>query len=475
MTPQQIWQSVLSELELTLSRANFVTWFKNTFIGEYQDGQVVVCVPSIFYKDWLEKKFHQTLVKLIEQASGDQVRSLTYRVEVWTPEKAFVAKPEPNEKIANVNQNTSISASSTPLLPSPQPPPPPPPNEPLNYSGLNLRNTFSNFIVGRGNELAHAAAQAVANRPGLDYNPLYIYGGVGLGKTHLIQAAGNQVLNRDRTKKVLYVTSETFTNEYINAVRTGRGKDFKDYYRNVDVLIIDDIQFISGKEGTQEELFHTFNTLKQASKQIIISSDRPPKAIPLLEPRLLSRFEWGLIVDVAKPDLETRLAILETKCIEKNQQFSKDILQLIASLIQNNVRELEGALNKLIAYRDLKQIEPTPELIKDLLINLEPPATGQAKLTMKQIIETVTNYFDLKIEDLLSKKRDKHLSHPRQIIMFLLRDDLRISFPTIGKELGGRDHTTAIHAHDKIKKLMNENSRCFEEVAQIRQKLGVIK
>lgn len=456
MPPQQIWQAVLSELELTLSKANFITWFKNTYIGEYRDGKVVVCVPSVFYQTWLEKKFHHTLIRLIEKTSGDRVQSLSYRVEIFSPQKISSVPTENNKKIANFSQNYQSVA----VLPI----------EAINSSGLNPKHTFANFIVGRANELAAAAAKAVATRPGLDYNPLYIYGGVGLGKTHLIQAVGNEVLAQDKTKKVLYVTSEVFTNEFINAVRGGRGKEFKDHYRNVDVLIIDDIQFISGKEGTQEELFHTFNALHQYNKQVIVSSDRPPKAIPLLEPRLLSRFEWGLIADVSSPDLETRLAILETKCLEKRQVLSKEILQVIASLVQNNVRELEGALNKIIAYRDLKNIELAPEIVRGLLVGLENPNTNRT-LTIKQVIERVTRFFDIKIEDVLSARRERRLAYPRQIIMFLLREELKVSFPAIGRELGGRDHTTAIHAYEKIRKLVSESGRHQEEMAQIKQRV----
>ena len=461
MSPQQIWQAVLSELELTLSRANFVTWFRNSFIGEYQNGQVVICVPSIFYKDCLEKKFHHTLVKLIEKTTGDQIRSLTYRVEGYSVKRAPELISVANEKLANFSQNTAVSRPvQTVSYPEPS----------TSVYGLNSKHVFSNFIVGRGNELAHAAAQAVAARPGLAYNPLFVYGGVGLGKTHLIQAVGNHVLSQDKAKKVRYVTSEAFTNEFINAVQEGRARDFKDHYRNIDVLIIDDIQFISGKESTQEELFNTFNSLHDCNKQVIVSSDRPPKAIPKVEPRLLSRFEWGLIVDIAAPDLETRLAILETKCLEKGQNFPIEILQLIAGLVQNNVRELEGALNKLIVYREFKHLEPTPEIVKTLLINAEG-GPGSRQVTPRYIIETVVSYFDIKMDDLLSSNREKRLSYPRQIVMYLLRDELKISFPSIGREIGGRDHTTAIHAYEKIKRLLGENGRSLDEVNQIKQKM----
>jgi len=467
MNPQQVWQAVLSELELTLSRANFTTWFKNTCIGDYQNGQVTICVPSVFYKDWLEKKFHHTLIKLIEKASGDPIRSLTYKIDPFNSKKSLepVLAASRMEKTANLSQNSPREA----VLNTPTPKP-----ALINAFGLNSRHVFNNFIVGRGNELAHAAAQTVASRPGLAYNPLFVYGGVGLGKTHLIQAICNQVLSQDQSKKVLYVTSEVFTNEFINSVQTGRAREFKDHYRNIDVLIIDDIQFISGKESTQEELFNTFNSLHQCNRQVIVSSDRPPKAIPKLEPRLLSRFEWGLIVDVATPDLETRVAILKAKCQEKGQDLPLECLQLVASLVQNNVRELEGALNKILAYRDFKRVDLDPGLIRGLVASLENPASGRS-LNIKLIIEVALEFFDIKLDELLSETREKRVAYPRQVIMFLLREELRVSFPAIGREIGNRDHTTAIHAYEKIKRLASANTRIFEELNQIKQKLYAIR
>ncbi len=493
MSPQQIWQAVLGELELTISKANFTTWFKNTFIGEYtENGEVTVCVPSTFYQTWLERRFHQILIKLIEKISAKPIKTLNFKVDsgknfnmnVTIAQKNEILPPNTNheeenskspsyifatipsqlkqntpqeniENLSNTRENNDFKSSDDPSLSS--------------YT-LNYKHLFENFIVGRGNELAYAAAQAVAARPGEAYNPLFVYGGVGLGKTHLLQAIGNQMLGKNKTKKVLYISSERFTNEYIHSVRTGKGKDFKDLYRNVDLLIIDDIQFISGKESTQEEFFHTFNTLHQNNKQVVISSDRPPKAIKLLESRLLSRFEWGMIADIAPPDFETRVAILEAKCKEKCYNLDKKLISLVAELIQNNVRELEGALNKLIAYYDLKKIEPTEELIKSLISNLENYASKKI-LSPKYVIQAISGFYGVPIEDLLGKSREKRLAYPRQIIMYILREEMKLSFPAIGGELGGRDHTTAMHACEKIKQEVAKDPHVRETIIQLKQQL----
>lgn len=495
MSPQQIWQAVLGELELTLSKANFTTWFKNTFIGECTEhGDVIVCVPSTFYKTWLERRFHQTLVKLIEKISGKPIRTLHFRVETYkgaslntpqntqkntfsppleektpvaeftVPNYTFATPPPVAENKQNTINNTQTSSNFSQKNE----------NLPLDISlvsyTLNPKHTFNSFVVGKGSELAHAAAQAVASRPGSAYNPLFIYGGVGLGKTHLLQAIGNSLLAKDKSKKVIYTSSERFTNEYIHSVRSGKGKEFKDLYRNIDLLIIDDIQFISGKESTQEEFFHTFNTLHQNNKQVVISSDRPPKAIKLLESRLLSRFEWGMIADVAPPDLETRIAILEAKCREKEYKLEKNFVILVAELVQNNVRELEGALNKLIAYHELKNTPPNETLIRSLISNLENYASRKI-LSPKHVLQTISSFYGVAVDDLLGKSREKRLAYPRQIIMYILRDEMKLSFPTIGDELGGRDHTTAMHACDKIQKEIDNNPRVRETITQLKQQL----
>jgi chromosomal replication initiator protein len=338
---------------------------------------------------------------------------------------------------------------------------------------LNPKYSFSNFIVGKQNELAHAASQAVSSQLGGVYNPLFLYGGVGLGKTHLLQAVGNEIKKQNPEKKVLYVTCETFTNDFINAVRTGKAKEFKDNYRTVDLLLIDDIQFITGKEGTQEEFFHTFNALHQNNKQIILSSDRPPKAIPALENRLLSRFEWGMMADIGSPDFETRTAILSSKCREKNYILEAEILHHIATVIQRNVRELEGALNKIIAFHQFKNIIPTIESTKPILASFQPTKTNKT-VTPKQVIQTVATYFDLQIPELLGKSREKRLAFPRQIIMFILREEMKASYPSIGTELGGRDHTTAMHAYDKISCRLQDDEKLQNDLELIKQRLYAV-
>ncbi|MFA7314642.1 MAG: chromosomal replication initiator protein DnaA, partial [Candidatus Magasanikbacteria bacterium] len=302
------------------------------------------------------------------------------------------------------------------------------------------------------------------------YNPLFIYGGVGLGKTHLIQAIGQTMLESNPQTKILYVSSEKFTNEFVSSVKEGRAKEFKDRYRNVDLLLIDDIQFIGGKEQTQEEFFHTFNELHQQGKQVVLTSDRPPKAIPALEDRLRSRFEWGMIADISAPDLETRLAILQKKAQEKDFQIDEKLIQFIATNVQNNIRELEGALNKIIAYHELKNIAPTEETLKSVLSSFAEQNMRRS-LTPREVINTVSSYFDISLEDVLGKSREKKLAFPRQIIMFLLREELKLSYPNIGDELGGRDHTTAMHAHTKIATNIDINLKLKQDLERIKQRL----
>jgi len=446
MTTHQLWQATLGELELAISKANFTTWFKNTFINSCQDGKVVISVPNAFTKLYIEKKYHLAIIKTLQNLLNTHIKEVIYKVEGGKQDGQ-----SSNTAISDqsLNQGAVLNEDKTRAEPLAR--------EGIDEFGLRRSYTFENFIVGKGNELAHAAAQAVAEHPGVKYNPFFIYGGVGLGKTHLLQAIGHRILEKNPQTRILYAACEQFINEYINAVRGGHAKEFKDRYRTVDLLLIDDIQFITGKEGTQEEFFHTFNTLHQANKQVVLTSDRPPKAIGTLEERLRSRLEWGMIADISSPDLETRIAILTAKCQERHAELSQDILATIADAIQTNVRELEGALNKVLAHYELKNIKPTIESVKEIL---KEYSQKQAKkcVSSKEVIQTVATYFDIRLEDLLGKSREKKLAFPRQIAMFLLRSELRSSFPTIGEELGGRDHTTAMHACGKIKKtLLNDN------------------
>lgn len=448
MNNDQLWQAVLGEIELTLSKANFTTWFKNTFISEFENDKVVVCVPNTFTKTWLEKKYHSKISEAISNIGNKKIKEIFYKVET--------RKNNPVGELFNKFKikKTTTEAQEQPVV--------------ANRFGLNIRYVFDSFIVGKGNELAHAACQAVAANPGNAYNPLFIYGGVGLGKTHLMQAIGHEIAQKKG--KVLYVTSEKFANDYIQSIKSGQAKDFKERYRNVDLLLIDDIQFMGGKDGTQEEFFHTFNELHQADKQIVITSDRAPKSIPSLEKRLLSRFEWGMIADIIQPDVETRVAILETKCREKNYSLEDDVLFYIASNVQNNIRELEGALNRLIAYHEFNNSKPTLESSKNILNSLLSNIKSKS-VTGKNIIDSVSSYFDVEIKDLVGKSRKKELVYPRQITMYLMRKETNISYPTIGHELGGRDHTTAMHAFNKIEKEMMDSEKIKQDIESVKQVL----
>lgn len=456
MTNYEIWQALLAEFELKISKANFTTWFHNTGILEYDNGFVVICVPNTFTKSWMEKKYNSDIVKNLERITGKPVKKIEYRVE----------------NVKNIHEQECNASSQRPV-PAPVANNMPAFNESrsvISQFGLNPKYTFSSFIVGKGNELAHAAAQAVADKPGEAYNPLFIYGGVGLGKTHLLQAVGHEMIKKNNHTKIMYVSSEKFTNEFISAVKEGNAKEFKDRYRNVDLLLIDDIQFIGGKEQTQEEFFHTFNELHQQGKQVVLTSDRPPKAIPALDDRLRSRFEWGMIADISPPDMETRIAILQTKCQEKNFHLSTDLIQIIVDTVQSNIRELEGALNKIIAFHQLKNTGPTKETIKSILSTFENKNIKKTR-TPREIISEVARYYDINIDDILGKSREKKLSFPRQIIMYILRNELKMSYPAIGAELGGRDHTTAMHAHTKISTEIENDLKLKQDVEMIKQRL----
>jgi chromosomal replication initiator protein len=444
MTNQELWRSTLGELELLISKANFTTWFKNTSISSFENGHVVVTVPNAFTKAWLENKYHNFILKALQNISGNSVKDISYQVEL-------------NVAVKN-NDKPEVLKSAAPEL--------------ATGFGLNPRYTFDTFIVGKSNELARAAALAVTEKPGQTYNPLFLYGGVGLGKTHLMQAIGHEILKRFPDKKIIYVPCEKFTTEFIQAIGSGKIEKFKATYRSVDILLIDDIQFLSGKEGTQEEFFHTFNTLHQANKQIVISSDRPPKAIHSLENRLISRFEWGMIADIASPDLETRTAILELKCKERNYQLDKEIINYLATTIQNNIRELEGALNRIIAYHQLNNQPPTLPLVKELMDNLRSSHKYGSNLTSKKILAVVSEYYDITLDELVGASRKKNLVLPRQVAMYLMREELKSSFPTIGQELGGRDHTTAMHACTKIQESLKNDEKIQQDIHNLKQRLA---
>ncbi len=462
---RQLWQSVLAELELSLSRANFTTWLKHTAIASVDAAVVVVVVPNGFTQTWLKNKYHADILKTLRRLTNNAVSEIVYRIDATATRSGggMTVTVTTVEKNAPPILTTTPAGAHTNKETEQQP-------AATDQTGLNAKYVFESFIVGKNNELAYAACRAVAQKPGKVYNPLFIYGGVGLGKTHLLQAIGRAMLAVRPETQVRYITCEQFTNEFVSLVRSGRSKDFKDVYRNADLLLIDDIQFITGKEGTQEELFHTFNTLHQLDKQVVFTSDRPPKAIPGLEQRMLSRFEWGMIADIAMPDVETRKAIIRSKCDERGIKLDDVITNYIASTVQNNIRELEGALNRVVAFHELNGTKPTLESAKSVLSSLTAHS-GRRSVTPRQIIMLISQFYDISLEHLTGSSRKKELVMPRQIAMYLLREEAHCSYPSIGHELGGRDHTTAIHAYEKISRCVEADERLRQELQTIRQRL----
>lgn len=482
MSPEQLWQAVLGELELAVSKANFLTWLSNTYILTWEGARVTIAVPNFFYKDYVEKKYHVNILKAIARVTEGQVKEVVYKITAGpAPVRLMVQNIQPSATpTSSINssnhsktpedglstENTASSSTDNPQTTGYS-------QEHLarvSTASLNTRYSFDCFVVGRRTELAHAACQAVAQKPGIVYNPLFIYGGVGLGKTHLMQAVGHFVLKEWPQRRVLYTTCEAFTNEYVDAVKHGTAKEFQNKFRSVDVLLIDDIQFIAGKEQTQEAFFNTFDHLHRNQKQVVLTSDRPPKAIPTLENRMISRFEWGMIVDVGAPDLETKIAILNNKLEEKTSTLPPEVVQAIANLVQSNIRELEGALNKVLAWQQLKGVPPSVEEVKQQLASISQPAKRGA-LTSKQIITVVCEYFDVPLIEITGISRKKHLVTPRQIAAYLMRQELHASFPNIGNELGGRDHTTAMHAITKIEKDLEQDQKIIQDIQLIRQRL----
>ena len=444
-----LWQSVLGEIELSVSRASFATWFKNTELLNANDGEYKIAVPNIFAKQQLESKF-TPLIEETMKKNGAAIKSLQF--VIGSTPKNGVKKPQAQTTGQLVIERTTVPPASKAAQPS---------------AGINSRYTFESFIVGSNNELAYAACQAIVQSPGIKYNPLFVYGGVGLGKTHLIQAVGNAILKKQPSAKVVYITSETFVNEFLEAIRYKK-KGFTERYRSVDVLIVDDMQFIAGKEKTQEEFFHTFNALHQANKQIIISSDKPPKSIPTLTDRLRSRFEWGMTVDMQAPDFETRCAIIQAKASQHGKELPTDTVEYLATHIQTNIRELEGALNQLLAYCDMRQLEPDTETAIALLNSTQ---LRPKHLSPKTILERTSKHFHLPLEEMVGPKRDKDIVLPRQVAMYLLRSELHLSFPKIAHELGRKDHTTAIHSIDKIENAMRADAYLRDQINTIKERL----
>lgn len=445
MNEKELWQSILAQVQFQISQANFATWFRNTKISEIKGGQMIVSVPNNFSKEWLENKYHKVLLKILYKLSPE-IKEIKYVVGAAQPLKTKARLSQPKSPQLNLQQ-FAIEKET----------------------GLNPKYQFENFVVGSFNELAHAAAWGVSEKPGLVYNPLFIYGGVGLGKTHLLQALGNQTRNKSPRKRIRYLTSERFTSDMVMAIKNQQLETFKAKYKATDLLIIDDIQFLAGKEKTQEEFFHLFNVLYEGNKQIVLSSDRPPKAISALEERLRSRFEGGMIADISLPDFETRIAILKVKAKEKNIDLSDEILEYIADNIKNNIRELEGALNQLAVCQKVNAKALSPDMAKDILkkVVMRP----KKKASPRRVIQIVAEFYDLKERELLNPSRKQEIVRPRQIAMYLLREDLKCSYPLIGRKFGGKDHTTAIYAKEKIRKEVEKDENLLEEINLIKQRI----
>jgi len=441
MDLEKTWKTALGELEVVLSKANFTTWFKDTFISSYKDKNITIGVPNAFTHEWLRNKYHREIFAALKKIVPD-LSEIEYKV---------ISKAAASQPGIAFQKEAPIRKAQ----------------ERKNDFGLRPEYVFENFIVGNSNKLAHAAAMAVAKKPGKKYNPLFIYGGVGLGKTHLMQAIGHELILKK--KRVIYASCEKFTNEFINAIRNNRPEQFKHKYRNIDALLIDDIQFLTGKEGTKEEFFHTFNALYEKHKQIVISSDRPPKAIPALEDRLKSRFEWGMIVDIGQPDFEMRKAILQAKAAEKNYKFPDEIINYIAEKIQQNVRELEGALNRLAAFIELNNEEPTIEIASQVLGKIISPKPSS--ISYEKILDSVSKHYNISIDDLMSSKRVKEIVAPRQVAMYLLRNELNFSYPQIAARIGKKDHTTIMYACEKIEKNLRSDEILQKDLNAIKEKL----
>lgn len=441
MNTEHAWQSVLGQLQMEMPRASFDTWVRDSKPVSYASGVMTVAVRNAYARDWLDTRLSTTVSRLLVDIMNTNV-AVNFVVGSGVDDEA--GEPDPNGAQAEADSIEARPRSVT----------------------LNLRYQFENFVVGAGNRLAHAACQAVAEKPARAYNPLFLYGGVGLGKTHLLHAIGNAC--HARGLNVLYVSSEEFTNDMISAIRTHTTQAFREKYRSADVLLVDDIQFIAGKESTQEEFFHTFNTLHGQDKQIIVSSDRPPKSLVTLEERLRSRFEWGLSADIQPPDIETRLAILRSKAERTSRFVSDEVLEMIARSVHSNIRELEGALNRVIAFADLSGSPLTADLVQVALADLLPQ---RGDLEPRKVIDAVAQVFKISVDKILSADRSRNVAEPRHLAMYILREDAKISLPQIGEAFGGRDHTTVMYAIKKTAEVLKHDDRLQRIYAQVRQHL----
>ncbi len=455
MDQAKLWQAVLGDIEITLSRGNYLTWFKSSQLIKQDGDKVTIGVPNVFIKQQLERKYNDIVVQTLVK-NGLRNPTVEYKIK-------SVVRKSPTDDVINLPHALATAGEPTPA-----------PFKSANSlsrayrPGINERYTFDNFVVGSGNELAYAACQAIAANPGTKYNPLFLYGGVGIGKTHLIQAVGNEVLATHPGSRVVYASTEQFVQEFVDALRYKKNSAFADYYRGADVLIVDDVQFLAGKEKIQEEFFHTFNALHQANKQIIISSDKPPREIPTLEERLRSRFVWGMSIDMQNPDFETRCAILQIKAELSHVHLPNDVVDYLATNVQTNIRELEGALNQLLAFCEMRALEPNLAIATGLL------GSSQARpkhLSARQIIERCARHYQISFEDIVGPKRDRDIVVPRQVAMYMLRSELHLSFPKIARELGRKDHTTAIHSVEKIEREQRLDAEVRSALAEIKERL----
>ncbi|SHN33057.1 chromosomal replication initiator protein DnaA [Gracilibacillus kekensis] len=443
---EDLWRNTLEIIKEKVSKPSYDTWLKNTSVDQLKEDTVIISAPNEFTRDWLESRYTTIIAEALYELTGAKLT-----VKFVIPESL----DESTEEFTQMKKKKTVPTTN---------------NDSSPKSMLNDKYTFETFVIGSGNRFAHAASLAVAEAPAKAYNPLFIYGGVGLGKTHLMHAIGHYVLDHNPTAKVVYLSSEKFTNEFINSIRDNKAVNFRNKYRNVDVLLIDDIQFLAGKEQTQEEFFHTFNTLHEENKQIIISSDRPPKEIPTLEDRLRSRFEWGLITDITPPDLETRIAILRKKAKAEGLDIPNEVMLYIANQIDTNIRELEGALIRVVAYSSLINQDIDAPLAAEALKDIIPSSRPKV-ITIQHIQEEIGKRYNVKLEEFTAKKRTKSIAFPRQIAMYLSRELTDFSLPKIGEEFGGRDHTTVIHAHEKITKLMGSDQLLSKEIEEIKEQL----
>jgi len=443
----KMWQTALIEIESAVSQANFSTWFKETSILREEEGVVYLGVPNSFTQEWLYKKFHNSILRILRQMN-ERVRALEY-----------VITKEGEGKKSTGNQKSSMAPTlSMPLQ-----------DFYINKEdNLNPRYTFDNFVVGPFNELAHAASQTVIKSPGQIYNPLFVYGSTGRGKTHLIQCIGNQIKKLFPSKKVYYLTSERFGSEFFISVQEGKVQAFKDRYRKYDVIIMDDVQFFSHKDKFQEELFHFFNTFHDTGRQLVFSSDRHPNVIPGLEDRLRGRFSVGMIVDIPEPDHESRMAIVRTKCAVHSITLSDPVIDFIATAIEDNIRELEGIVNVIACQTMLRNRELSLNEIKTVLKNSAKP---KKTVSIKDIVKIVSDFYNIDEESIYNKTRRKEVVRPRQVLMYILREDFSISFPSIGEKLGGRDHTTVIHSYEKVKEEIKTDTVLSQEITQVRSML----